>query len=71
MIDLIDAVPAELPPKNAAPDDPHGILRANLLYDRAQELELLCPTQSGKDIARSIRLLALEILAEARARGQR
>jgi hypothetical protein len=40
--------------------------RARQIYAAARQLERLCADERGKEIARSVALLALDMLAEAR-----
>lgn len=50
-----------------APSNRNGRDRARRLYANARLLEDITPSERGKEIARDVALLALDLMAEARA----
>ncbi len=50
----------------ALPRPREAIDRARRLYADARTLERLCPSEQGKEIAREVALMAMDLLVEAR-----
>lgn len=59
-----ETVPATSPRQENRPRE--AVDRAKRLYANARLLEDLCPSERGKEVARDVALLALDLMAEAR-----
>ena len=59
-----ETVPAQSPRQENRPSE--QLDRARRLYADARLLEDLCPSERGKEIARDVALLAMDLMVEAR-----
>lgn len=59
-----ETVPAQSPRQENRPSE--SLDRARRLYADARLLEDLCPNERGKEIARDVALLALDLMVESR-----